>query len=402
MKRFLNFDSYNLPESFINDLKKIYSIDENAIICGSTALFLYGKLNRFPNDIDVISSQSDKIRESFLPLETMNEEANAEDRIAQIEKVAKSSDDFYDFMSSVKYILGVKDDNNLSDDNYDTVSEIWKYIRRAQKKPYYKNDEGFTFKFSAKGENKICVFHPHKEVDHNVIKFKGMNLKLESLDLVLKYKKMYSREKDIQDMKDMNENETPKDFLEIFQEIEDKAQGKNYQEFDFAKEYADKINDEDYILDLIKAARGANYHHMADGFEASLKDLKNEVRESMNEGRKKEKEASIFKRRILDFKAFSAGKETVQKEKLKPVKESQIFEEMEDLKMGSVYKIYDKTNNGKLWHGAARLEKVDAKGFTFTLANLPKVEPFTISSKDAKDKYSFTEISWKDDYKKKK
>jgi len=52
------------------------------------------------------------------------------------------------------------------------------------------------------------------------------------------------------------------------------------------------------------------------------------------------KEASIFKRNILDFKKFKDGKDSVQKEKVKPIKENQtivdgkerVFDEFKDKK----------------------------------------------------------------------
>jgi len=45
-----------LGTKFTNDLKKIYEMDSDAIICGSTALYIYGAIERMPNDIDIITT----------------------------------------------------------------------------------------------------------------------------------------------------------------------------------------------------------------------------------------------------------------------------------------------------------------------------------------------------------
>lgn len=78
----------------------------------------------------------------------------------------------------------------------------------------------------------------------------------------------------------MNEVHIQQDFQDILNNIEDKAQGNNFQEFDFAKEYADKISDIDYLQDLYNYAVNANYHHMADGFKERIKDLQTDLDES--------------------------------------------------------------------------------------------------------------------------
>lgn len=51
-----------LPEGLREQIREVYEKDKNAVICGSTALFLYGAINRIPQDLDVISSKYEDLR----------------------------------------------------------------------------------------------------------------------------------------------------------------------------------------------------------------------------------------------------------------------------------------------------------------------------------------------------
>lgn len=143
--------------------------------------------------------------------------------------------------------------------------------------------------------------------------------------------------------------------------------------------------------------------------------INNVAAESVTEAKKEKKEkapeeASIFKRNILDFKKFKKNKDTVQDEKLKPVKESEeeflteSDQPSDEMVKGNVYKIYDRKQNGKLIHRAARFDGPDgAKGNKFTLVNFPKEQTEWIKPADMESFY-FSKTEWKpqEQYKKKK
>lgn len=102
------------------------------------------------------------------------------------------------------------------------------------------------------------------------------------------------------------------------------------------KEQVDKLDDE-FEKAVDKAGIERNSKKAADlwisaGFKKRMEDIFCTKEEAVEEAKKEkvDKEASIFKRNILDFKKFKDGKDTVQKEKLKPIKENEQSSEIPD------------------------------------------------------------------------
>jgi hypothetical protein len=190
-----------------NQIRKVYEADADAVICGSTALFLYGDISRMPNDLDVISSKhqelSKMVKESSgesHPEDEFEPEPHddMDDLAYHLEKMCEEAEDFYDLVQKVKKMLSIDSHEKLPDTVYKMTASSWKR--------FGKKNESFELKFSGIDICKMCVFESTKATPA-VTEFYagGMNIKLEDRDTVLKYKKAYGRVKDSDDLKKMDE-----------------------------------------------------------------------------------------------------------------------------------------------------------------------------------------------------
>lgn len=189
-----------LPKELRDQIKSVYEKDENAVICGSTALFLYGNISRTPQDLDIISARHQDLRGTVSEssgasrpedFEEFDEFYKADQELYdEIADIAYKAVDFYDLIAKVKEAHNIT--GRLDDKTYGMCSSAWTRLKK---------DESFKHKFSGIGNYKMCVFEAVKEQKptKNFV-VEGITVKLEDIDTVLEYKKMYGRTKDIEDL----------------------------------------------------------------------------------------------------------------------------------------------------------------------------------------------------------
>ena len=241
-KSSIGFDLFermsDLSDSFKRDLMLIA---EKGIICGSTAHYLHGKLNRLPNDIDVISDsklleslsgeilegsekplrQGEKVRlkkdhnvtqivdlnsdrtpakwaEEWerIPSEKKAETVSGVDIPHQIlYALAVGSDSVEAFLESVAYNIAQTipgfTSSNFTEAENKRLSSLFDYLKPDT------HESVTTFKYlgSKKAGNgtKVCVFEANGDVDHVTMTIFGKDVRVESLSQVEKYRKSFGR-----------------------------------------------------------------------------------------------------------------------------------------------------------------------------------------------------------------
>jgi hypothetical protein len=197
----------SLPQAFVDQIASVLESDPGAVICGSTAMYLHGALDRTPADLDVIAS-APGLFEGLL--ESMKPEPTEAD-LSRVEKelpgLAKRAKDFYAYIEAVKYMLfgGNADLHNiwLTEEDYKRVSEIWGEARTKEPTAYshhYSHNEGFTFRGSYVEHTKVCLFEAQGQVEYDTVSVGGMEVRVEKLEKVLEYKRAYGRDKDLEDL----------------------------------------------------------------------------------------------------------------------------------------------------------------------------------------------------------
>lgn len=197
-----------LPHDFVEQIRRIYEVDSSAIICGSTALFLYGLIDRVPNDIDVIVSKDSQVLQlkEYYSKEYKFDEHDTLEKLSnpivlnRISNIAKNASSIYTYMGAVKYLLdGEHATNaNMPSSVYEIVLGVWNKHRSNNES--LGGSAGFEYAFTGNEITKVCVFESKGDVEHVQLSLHGINILLESPTVILEHKKTYDREKDKQDI----------------------------------------------------------------------------------------------------------------------------------------------------------------------------------------------------------
>lgn len=203
-----------LSHDFVEQIRRIYEIDSSAIICGSTALFLYGLIERAPNDIDIVVSKDSQILQlkEYYSEEYKFDEHDTLEKLSnpvvlnRISNIARNASSIYTYMGAVKYMLdGEHATNaNLPSSVYDILLGLWKKHKDTNES--MEGSTGFEYAFTGKEITKVCVFESKGEVEHVRFSLDGINILLESPAVILEHKKTYDREKDKQDITSIYEH----------------------------------------------------------------------------------------------------------------------------------------------------------------------------------------------------
>lgn len=205
VNKFNQFNRINtLPESFRKQICKIYEADKNAIICGSTALYLYGTIERLPNDIDVIGDHSKisvigKLTEEEYP-DKYEVKKKLEKWDEKFDEWAKKHKSVYTYLETVKYNMFGEGTKKLPQEVYDIAMAVWKKTGKKDEYVDGGKNESFEFKCSIQDIEKMCLFESANEVEYTTIDMDGLTIKLESLDTIIRFKKLYDRDKDRADL----------------------------------------------------------------------------------------------------------------------------------------------------------------------------------------------------------
>jgi len=208
MAKISNFDIFervkNLPAAFVKDLMLL---PEGVILCGSTALYLRGELDRLPNDIDVIADG--KLAESLslteakkydkLPAVGKTERfAGVSIAIAKLRDMAMSCDTAKAFIEAVAYhVAGEKagfKSSKFTKAELRRLTEIYEYTKNA-KAPKANESVDFTYVGSGcmPAGTGICVFEATASVKHDEMNVLGRNMLVESADLVHHYRRAFGK-----------------------------------------------------------------------------------------------------------------------------------------------------------------------------------------------------------------
>jgi hypothetical protein len=192
-----------LPSAFTAQIRSIYEQDSTAVICGSLAMYLHGALDRLPNDVDVITA-APGVYESLMLNEAAPVTKEALDRVkSDVDVAVKKSKDYYTYMEQVRYLLSVESKQNLPDDIYAEVFTLWKDGRGTKDEPdaaYKKVDEFFSFYGNYTQYTRVSLFESTTDVPFDTIFVEGINVRLEKLEVIKKYKEGYGRRKDVSDL----------------------------------------------------------------------------------------------------------------------------------------------------------------------------------------------------------
>lgn len=206
-KSSIGFDLFermsDLSDSFKSDLMLIA---EKGIICGSTAHYLHGKLNRLPNDIDVISDS--KLLESLSGEILEGSESKPKHKPSKSENIsgvdvphqilyalAAGSDSPEAFVENLAYhiaqtIPGFTSSNFTKAENK-RMSSLFDYLKPDT------HESATTFKYLGSKKSghgtQVCVFEASGDVDHVTMTIFGRAVRVESLSQVEKYRKSFGR-----------------------------------------------------------------------------------------------------------------------------------------------------------------------------------------------------------------
>jgi hypothetical protein len=252
-----------LGTKFTNDLKKIYEMDNDAIVCGSTALYIYGAIDRMPNDIDIITTNKTVFETiKFIKENDSSDNVDDSDNSTQPEfknfeprKITsnfvfgdeyKLTNDFFDFSNNISVDKGVF--KNIINSEYvqkygdfksnleylienevpmftvpkiDNDDLMYTFLSIAQSISKFPQDTypelygrlaeqsgPFKFEFTAVNENKITVYSiAENNVPVITVDFDGIKIQLEALNMILDYKRFYNRTKDVKDLQSIKTNE---------------------------------------------------------------------------------------------------------------------------------------------------------------------------------------------------
>lgn len=184
----------NLPDRFREDL--FFLVKEGAIICGSTALYLVGKLDRLPNDIDVIAPAELLEKLDGTILENYNYKKSVSPLLIDgapifmqdLFPIAQSNDSEEGFIEAVRYKLGKVE---LSKDSQSKLRNLYSYIKEGAV------EENIKFKYkgskiAASGTN-VCVFEANGTPSFIRMNFMGKELLVENIEEVEKYRARFGK-----------------------------------------------------------------------------------------------------------------------------------------------------------------------------------------------------------------
>lgn len=234
------YRALELSESLKNDIKKVYEMDKDAIICGSTALYLYGVLSREPRDLDIITkspevfeSLKDNKGNKYYPkngekkfphriikhasafkyntLASFKFDNNIEVERGFLVEIVNDPKvkSWKDFLEMLVYKVAQEvpgfyiPEKNVKDLQY----EFYQIAKGIEKEVSENNAFSFEFKMTAINENEITVYSPSGDaVPYVKFDMDGFEIKLEQLETILEYKRFYGRDKDEADIEDITKN----------------------------------------------------------------------------------------------------------------------------------------------------------------------------------------------------